>query len=404
MSDQLDKILIVDDEPFNLDLLEQELMDDYEVVSAEDGEKAIAQANAESPDLILMDWQMPGISGIDAVKALRQTDQHAMTPIFMLTAQASMEDQVEGLNAGADDYILKPFDPDDLHARIRSGLRYGRLQKELSKERNDLQRTLTELREKEAQLVHAEKMAGLGKLVAGVAHELNNPIGFIYANMGHFERYVGSLKEICERAGVSGDDGASAEKAFATLEKLITSCSGGAQRIKEIVLGLRTFSRLDEAERKSIDIHEGIDSTLTLLEHHMKERVEIVKNYGSLPMIECYAGQLNQVFMNLLTNAADAIEGEGKVTISTEHDGEMATIAFSDTGKGMSEAVRLQVFDPFYTTKDVGSGTGLGLSISYGIIEKHGGSIEVESEEGEGTTFRIRVPVRMAEEAVSGDN
>ena len=398
MSDQLDKILIVDDDAFNLDLLEQELMDDYEVVRAEDGEQAIAQANAEEPDLILMDWRMPGVSGIDAVKALREMDQHKMTPIFMLTAQASMEDQVEGLNAGADDYILKPFDPDDLHARIRSGLRYGRLQKELAKERNDLQKALSDLQAAEAQLVHSEKMAGLGKLVAGVAHELNNPIGFIYANMGHFKRYVGSLKEICDRAGVAGDDEALAEKAFTTLEKLITSCSGGAQRIKEIVLGLRTFSRLDEAERKSVDIHEGIDSTLTLLEHHMKDRIEVVKEYGSLPMIECYAGQMNQVFMNLLTNATDAIEGEGKITIKTESDGEMATISFTDTGSGMPESVRRPIFDPFYTTKEIGSGTGLGLSIGYGIIEKHGGSIDVESVEGEGTTFRIKVPVKMARE------
>lgn len=389
------KILIVDDEPFNLDLLEQELMEDYEVVTAKDGEKAIAQANSEDPDLILMDWNMPGMSGIDAVRRLRQFDAHKTTPIFMLTAQSSMENQVEGLDAGADDYILKPFDPDDLHARIRSGLRIGKLQKELAKERNDLQQALTELQVAEVQLVHSEKMAGLGKLVAGVAHELNNPIGFIYANMGHFERYVGVLKGICDRAGVGGDDAEQAGKAFSTLERLIKSCSGGAQRIKQIVIGLRTFSRLDEAERKSVDLHEGIDSTLTLLEHHMGERIQIEKTYGSLPLVECYAGQLNQVFMNLLTNAADAIEGEGVITISTEADGDQVTIAISDTGVGMSTEIMNQVFDPFYTTKEVGKGTGLGLSISYGIVEKHGGRIDVESVEGEGTTFRIALPVQM---------
>ena len=399
MSDEIRaKILIVDDEPFNIDLLEQELMDDYEVVTAVDGETAIAAANAEDPDLILMDWRLPGISGLDAVRQLRQIDRHKMTPIFMLTAQSSMDDQVEGLESGADDYILKPFDPDDLHARIKAGLRIGRLQKELAKERNDLQKALADLQAAETQLVHSEKMAGLGKLVAGVAHELNNPIGFIYANMGHFERYVGVLKGVCERAGVNGDDAEQASKAFTTLDRLIKSCSGGAQRIKQIVLGLRTFSRLDEAERKSVDLHEGIDSTLTLLDHHLKDRITVEKNYGSLPMVECYAGQLNQVFMNLLTNAADAIEGEGAITVTTEVEGDTVTVAYSDTGCGMSADVMTQVFDPFYTTKEIGKGAGLGLSISYGIVEKHGGSIVVESVEGEGTTFRITLPVKMEEE------
>lgn len=390
------KILIVDDEPFNLDLLEQELMDDYAVVQASDGEGAIAQAEAEDPDLILMDWQMHPMSGIEAVKHLRSTDRHRRTPIIMLTAQSRMEDQVEGLDAGADDYILKPFDPDDLHARIRSHLRIGRLQKELAKERNELQQALSDLQAAEAQLVHSEKMAGLGKLVAGVAHELNNPIGFIYANMDHFSRYVGTLKDICDRAGVSGEDRAEAEKAFATLERLVDSCSGGAQRIKEIVLGLRTFSRLDEAERKMVDLHEGIESTLTLLDHHLKDRITVEKRFGDLPMIECYAGQMNQVFMNLLTNAADAIDGEGTITIETSADADGVAIAISDTGKGMSAEVMAQVFDPFFTTKDVGSGTGLGLSIGYGIVEKHGGTIGVESEEGKGTTFRIRLPMKQA--------
>ncbi len=394
------KILIVDDNPLNLDLLEQELMDDYEVVTATDGEEAIAQANAEDPDLILMDWTMPGMSGIEAVKILREMDQHKSTPIFMLTAQAGMDDQVEGLEAGADDYIVKPFDPDDddLNARIKASLRIGGLQKALETERNELQQTLKKVRAAEAQLVHSEKMAGLGKLVAGVAHELNNPIGFIYANMGHFERYIGVLKSICDKSDVSGEDLEQAQKAFSTLERLITSCSGGAQRIKEIVLGLRAFSRLDEAERKAVDLHEGIDSTLTLLDHHLKDHVTVVKDYGQLPMVECYAGQLNQVLMNLITNAADAIDGEGQITIATAATDDHVTISVEDNGVGMPDDVKSQVFVPFFTTKEVGSGTGLGLSISYGIIEKHGGQIDVDSTVGEGTIFTITLPMKMPPE------
>ncbi|MDP6041021.1 MAG: response regulator [Candidatus Latescibacteria bacterium] len=391
------KILIVDDEPFNLDLLEQELMDDYDIVSATNGIEALEQADAENPDLILLDIQMPEMNGIEAVMKLRESEHHVTTPVFMLTAQSNMEDQVVGLNAGADDYILKPFDPDDLQARIRSGLRIGGLQKELTKERNDLKQALEELKSAEAQLVHSEKMAGLGKLVAGVAHELNNPIGFIYANMGHFSRYIGVLKSICDTAGISGDDAEKAEKSFSTLNRLIESCSNGSQRIKEIVLGLRTFSRLDEAERKSVDLHEGIDSTLTLLEHLFKERITVEKNYGDLPMVECYAGQLNQVFMNLLTNATDAIDGEGKITISTQTNTDSVIISFADTGSGIPKDALSKIFDPFFTTKDIGKGTGLGLSISYGIVEKHGGKIAAESEVDKGTTFTITLPFKMPE-------
>lgn len=178
-------VLIVDDEPFNLDVLEQELMDDYDVIRATNGVEALSQAEARDPDLILLDIRMPEMDGLSVVRKLRGSGKHVTTPVIMLTAQSTTEEKVEGLDAGADDYILKPFDPDDLHARIRSGLRIGRLQKELEAERNELKKTLDDLRAAEVQLIHSEKMAGLGKLVAGVAHELNNPIGFIYANMGH---------------------------------------------------------------------------------------------------------------------------------------------------------------------------------------------------------------------------
>lgn len=389
-------ILIVDDEPFNLDLLEQELDDEYAVVRAENGVEALEKAESENPDLILLDIRMPEMDGLEAVRKLRESAKHVTTPVIMLTAQSTTEEKVEGLDAGADDYITKPFDPDDLHARIRSNLRIGRLQRELAEERNELKQALDDLRAAEVQLVHSEKMAGLGKLVAGVAHELNNPIGFIYANMGHFQRYVGQLREMCEASGFQGEAAEKAEKTFSTLDRLVESCSNGAQRIKEIVLGLRAFSRLDEAERKTVDVHEGIDSTLTLLEHHMKDRITVTKDYGDLPLVECMPGQLNQVFVNLLTNAVDAVEGEGEVVITTRTEGdEHVSIGIRDTGAGIPDDVRSRIFEPFYTTKDVGKGTGLGLSISYGIVEKHGGSIAVESAAGEGTTFVVRLPVRM---------
>ena len=392
-------ILIVDDEPFNLDLLEQELMDDYEVARADDGGGALREADACQPDLILLDVMMPGMSGLEVVQHLRTSEKHVSTPVILLTALSGMGDQVAGLDSGADDYITKPFDPDDLHARIRSALRIGGLQKALAEERNELQEALASLQAAEAQLVHSEKMAGLGKLVAGVAHELNNPIGFIYANMDHFRRYVGELQTVYEGVSLSQDLAQRADRAFATLGRLTESCSNGARRIKEIVQGLRTFSRLDEAERKVVDIHEGIESTLTLLDHHLKDRVTLHKDYGDLPQVECYAGQLNQVFMNLLTNASDAIAGEGDIWIKTSQDGNLVRVAIRDSGCGISQDDVSRIFEPFFTTKDVGKGTGLGLSISYGIVQKHGGDILVESTEGEGTTFTVVLHTRMPSEA-----
>ena len=385
-------ILIVDDEPFNLDLLEQELDGLYEVVRANNGALALVQAEACDPDLILMDVRMPEMNGIEAVRQLRQMARHVSTPVIMLTAQTATEDVVSGLDAGADDYIAKPFDPDDLMARIRSALRIGALQKALAQERNELQQALADLKAAEAQLVHSEKMAGLGKLVAGVAHELNNPIGFIYANMEHFRRYIGEVKAVCDQAGLSGDAAERANRAFGTLNRLVESCTNGATRIKRIVQGLRTFSRLDEAEYKAVDIHEGLDSTLALLEHLLKDRIRVHKAYGDLPVVTCFAGQMNQVFMNLLTNAIDAIQGEGDIWIATQRDGDWVRISVRDSGSGMPAKVMKQIFDPFFTTKEVGKGTGLGLSISFGIVEKHGGKIEVESEMGKGTMFTVRIP------------
>ena len=401
MSDPKPVVLIVDDEPFNLDLLEQELSEDYSIVQADSGEAALRMADEHEPDLVLMDVRMPGMDGREAVRRLRASERYVITPVIMLTAETALVDVVEGLDAGADDYVGKPFEPDDLHARIRSALRLGRLQKELARERNELKKTLEDLRAAETQLIHSEKMAGLGKLVAGVAHELNNPIGFIYANMAHYRRYIGQLEGIIDNAGVEGENEAKASKAFQVLNRLTDSCTNGAERIKAIVEGLRSFSRLDEADRKPVDLHEGLDSTLALLEHHLKDRIAIHKDYGDLPQVECYAGQLNQVFMNLITNAADAIEGEGEISIATRLEDDMACVSIADTGSGIVQETLGRIFDPFFTTKDVGKGTGLGLSISYGIVQNHGGSITVDSEIGKGTTFLVRIPIRMPEEAAT---
>ena len=393
MSNGRPRILIVDDEPLNLDLLEQELAEEYEVVKAVDGNGALRQADASDPELILLDVRMPGMSGLEVVKHLRESERYETTPIILLTAQSGLEAQVEGLDSGADDYITKPFEGENLHARIRSALRISRLQKELARERNELKEALGDLRSAEAQLVHAEKMAALGRLVAGVAHELNNPIGFIYANMDNFRRYVDSLKDIWGGCSPPKEAEERAAKAFEILDRMIESCRNGAERIKRIVKGLRTFSRLDEAELKKVDVHDGIESTLALLEHDLKDRIEVHRDYGHLPQVECNAGQLNQVFMNLFINSIDSIEGKGEMWVATRLDGDRVRISVRDSGSGIAPDNMRKIFDPFFTTKEIGRGTGLGLSISYGIVEKHGGRIEVESQVGRGSAFTIVLPI-----------
>lgn len=297
----------------------------------------------------------------------------------------------------------------DLNANLEEKVR-DRTQA-LEKSNQEVKKSYKELQTTQAQLVQSEKMASLGQLVAGIAHEVNNPVSFIYGNMDHLDEYIKDLKEVLsEFMNLKSLDTEEKEKMdnliqemdlsfiLKDLDKLIKSCKNGAERTKDIVASLRSFSRLDEADIKHVDIHEGINSTLEILTHLYKNRINVHKNYGNVPKVQCYAGQLNQVFMNLLSNAAQAIKDKGDVWIETQAKGNNVIISFKDNGKGISEEDKIKLFTPFFTTKPVGEGTGLGLSISYGIVEKHNGRIWAESEEGVGTTFNIEIPVEGAKE------
>lgn len=282
-------------------------------------------------------------------------------------------------------------------------------QKALKEKITELEGANNEIRDTQAKLVHTAKMASLGQLVAGVAHELNNPIGFIYSNMTHLRDYSQKLINLVHVAeNEPGKLKAEKEKVDldyieSDLPKLIASCEDGARRTRDIVLGLRNFSRLEEAQVKQVDLHEGLDNTLQLLSGELKGRIKVVKNFGPIPKVNCFPSQLNQVFMNVLSNAAQAIEGEGEIHISTRDIGNhRVEITIRDTGKGMNKSTLEKVFDPFFTTKGLGSGTGLGLSISYGVVQKHGGEILVSSELGKGTEFKIILPVDGPLQQASG--
>ena len=292
---------------------------------------------------------------------------------------------------------------------------FNEMSKKIWQARSDLRKKIAELegankelKDTQTKLVHSAKMVSLGQLVAGVAHELNNPIGFIYSNMAHLKDYSDRLINLANAAEKNPSSLPALKEEYEfdyivkDMPKLIASCQDGARRTRDIVLGLRNFSRLEEAKLQEIDVHQSLDTTLNLLQGEIKNRIEVHRQYEPIPLVHCYASQINQVFMNILSNAVQAIEGSGHIWISTiplmNYKGATdkrgwVQVSIQDSGKGMSPQTLEKIFDPFFTTKGVGQGTGLGLSISYGIVQNHGGEIQARSEQGVGTEFIVIIPV-----------
>jgi signal transduction histidine kinase len=423
-------ILLVDDTPTNLKVLAEALQGQgWKTLMAADGESAIEQVAYRRPDLILLDVMMPGIDGFETCRRLKADPTTQDIPIIFMTALSDTLDKVRGLELGAVDYITKPFQQEEVIARTKLHLRLSQLTLRLEQAVADRTQALTdslqELQSTQLQLVQSEKMSTLGQMVSGIGHEINNPINFISGNLEYVESYANSLFRLIalyqqklpddrEIAALTAE--IDLDYLTSDLPKIVRSMHDGTERLQDISLSLRTFARGDVSNTVEYQVEEGLDSTLMLLSHRIKANeqrpaIAIIKQYQNVPNINCYPGQLNQVFMNLIANAIDALEEANlranlqyadlvaqpnQIRMSTEFDaiGNYLTIRIKDNGSGISAAVKDRIFEPSFTTKAVGKGTGLGLPISRQIIEeKHQGELECISELGQGTEFVIRLPV-----------
>jgi len=455
-------ILIVDDNPTNLEVLSESLIQEgFQVAVAIDGEGALEQISYHPPELILLDVMMPGIDGFETCQRLKDNPETVDIPVIFMTALSDAQNKVKGLSLGAIDYITKPFQHEEVLARVRVHLKVQSLARTLQRQNyqlkeeveqrqaaeqqlteanealatlnqqleervqtrtQDLSDALTTVKQTQVQLIQQEKLSALGQLVAGIAHEINNPVNFIHGNIDHASGYAEDLLSLFQLYEehypnpVSDIQNKKEEIDIGFLSedlpKLLSSMQVGTDRIRDIVLSLRIFSRLDEAEVKDVNIHEGIDSTLLILNSRIKSStmtmpIDIERNYSELSKVKCYPGQLNQVFMNILSNAIDALEEKAentpegstswqpKIEVITKAVGDSKIeVLIRDNGPGVPDSLLEKIFDPFFTTKAVGKGTGLGMSISHEIIsEKHHGTLTCKRlENSQGTEFSIVIP------------
>ena len=293
---------------------------------------------------------------------------------------------------------------------VRISIEFSHMMQIIEKKNRELQGAYDELKATQSQFVQHEKMASIGQLAAGVAHEINNPIGFVTSNLGTLQKYTARLVEFLQTQAEifppeQGDDRAirlgearsqlKIEPILEDLPSLIAESLDGVERVRKIVQNLKSFSRVDQSEYSMADINQCLDDTLNIIWNELKYKCTVKKDYGDLPQTRCYPQQLNQVFMNLLVNAAQAIESQGEIVITTRASETEIAVAIADSGSGIPPENLNRIFEPFFTTKEVGKGTGLGLSITYDIVtKKHGGKIEVASEPGKGTTFVVTLPIK----------
>lgn len=405
-------ILIVDDEPLFLNALGELLRPHYHIRVANSGERALAAlVNEPRPDLVLLDVLMPEMDGFEVLRRIQADESLHEIPVIFITALHDDDSEQHGLALGAVDYVHKPLKNLTVLSRVRAQLDAKAARDMLRK--NNLRLTdqvaqgACALEQAQKQLLQVEKMAAMGQLAAGIAHEINNPVGFVGSNLTTLETYLQDIFAIVgayEHAAAleSGPEFDTARAMQRDLDydfikkdtvDLLAESRDGIGRVRQIVRDLKDFSHMGGTDWQWADLHQGLDSTLNIVWNELKYHCVVSKKYGALPKVYCLPNQLNQVFMNLLVNAAQAMEKRGTITITTEPVGDAAVrILIEDNGRGIPAASLSRIFDPFYTTKPVGKGTGLGLSLSASIIERHNGLIEVSSEVGK-TVFAITLPV-----------
>jgi C4-dicarboxylate-specific signal transduction histidine kinase len=378
------RVLIADDEPDMLKYLKSQLSVSFQVIEAVDGQQAVEKASQFLPDVIVCDMMMPEKNGLEVCRELRERTSTRSIPILLLTARADEETKLAALSAGANDFITKPFSTTELSVRLKNLFDAYNLQQELARQNQILEATIDQLKETEVQLVHSEKLASLGRMSAGIIHEINNPLNFAKTAL-----YV--LRIMTE--SLSGNE----KKEF---REVLEDMSEGINRISGIVSDLRTFTQPHLTQLEKVSVSEVVNSALRLLSNEWENKVRVEKEILEQQTIWANRNQITQVLVNLLQNALHALErkhcAESEPTIwirAVEKNGE-SLIVVRDNGEGITAENLQRIFDPFFTTKDVGEGMGLGLSICYRIMKQHGGRIEVESEPGAYAEFTLHFAQR----------
>jgi two-component system, NtrC family, sensor kinase len=419
-------VLIVDDVEANLVAIEALIAGmDCQVVLARSGDAALRQLLRRDFALVLLDVQMPEMDGFEVARNMSLDPVAREIPILFLTAMHENDSSVlKGYGSGAVDFLFKPVNPTILRGKVRVFLDLYRARQKLAASREALEKANRELTlvahakaalaeefrganvelatayqslaSTQSQLVQAAKMASLGELVAGIAHEINNPLAFLQSHLHTVQRSLAELEPVV-RPGLSEP----LSKHWQRAQNRLSEMHLGLERVAELVIKLRTFSRLDEGAVKRVSVRECVESVLTISRHRFGERIQVRTEYGQPDLLECYSGLLNQALMNLVSNCVDAMPDGGTLTICTGHEAHRYAISVADTGVGIPKDLRHKVCEPFFTTKPPGQGTGLGLSLTYSIVQRHGGTLEIEDNGERGTKVTIGLPLSVEKSSAS---
>ena len=389
-------VLLVDDVEANLVALEALLCDfDCDLVLARSGNEALRQLLKREFAVMLLDVQMPIMDGYEVARHAHDNPATSNVPIVFVTATHDTEDNVlRGYGSGAVDFLFKPINSAILRSKVRVFLDLHSKRLEIADAKRELERTHAELnhayddlRATHTRLVQSAKMASLGELVAGIAHEINNPLAFAINHVDTAQRALARVETFVNPA-----ENEDARPHWTRAVDRLREMGLGLERIRDLVVKLRTFSRLDGDEIGWTSVRECVESVLTILGHRIGDQITVEKQLGEPDRLRCYPNLLNQALMNLVANAIDAVEPAGSIVISSASTPEGYLISVSDSGAGIPPELRERVYEPFFTTKPVGKGTGLGLSITYSIVQKHGGTLDIRERDGGGTTMTIRLP------------